>query len=58
MTVHPGLPKTVLAYACCYGMIIVSFSLKSILVGTIDFTVILGRKSVLGTVSAMAGGWM
>lgn len=52
------MAKTVLAYACCYGMIIVSFSLKSILVGTIDFTVILGRKSVLGTVSAMAGGWM
>lgn len=57
MTVYPGLPKTVLAYACCCGMIIVSFPLKSIPVGTTDFTVILGRKSVLGTVRAVPWLW-
>lgn len=57
MTVHPGFPKTILAYACCYGMIIVSFPLKSIPVETIDSIVILGRKSVLGTVRAAPWLW-
>lgn len=53
MTAHPGLPGTGLAYACRHGMITDSqkypFTFKSIPVGTTDYTVILGRKTVLGT---------
>lgn len=56
MTAQLGLPGTVLAYACRHGMITDSqkypFTFKSVPVGTIDYTVILGRRTALGTVRA------